>query len=99
MSSFRVEYVRLGRKQIGFSCQGTINHARSTRRYLTLTRMLSLVSFGPQRLQGRMFTMIVSWLGGGYAPRAQKPRCEPPLIAIFGGMDPPLLTCTAVSPP
>src|SRR5215472_19030890 len=46
-----------------------------------------------------MFVMIVSSPGGGYAPRAQYPRCEPPLISIFGGMEPPLPTWTAVWPP
>ena len=42
--------------------------------------------------QGRIFTMIVSGPGGGYAPFAQNPRCEPPLISIFGGMEPPFPT-------
>lgn len=42
--------------------------------------------------------MIVSGPGGGYAPLAQIPRCEPPLISIFGGMEPPALTCTAAWP-
>jgi hypothetical protein len=43
--------------------------------------------------------MIVSGPGGGYAPLAQNPRCEPPLISIFGGMEPPVPTCTAARPP
>jgi hypothetical protein len=30
--------------------------------------------------------------GGGNAPLAQIPTCEPPLISIFGGMEPPALT-------
>ena len=32
--------------------------------------------------------MIVSGLGGGYAPLAQFPRFWPPMIAIFGGREP-----------
>jgi hypothetical protein len=43
--------------------------------------------------------MIVSVAGGGYGPRDQNPRCEPPLISIFGGREPPVPTCTAVTPP
>ena len=42
--------------------------------------------------QGRIFSMIVSGPGGGYAAMAQNPRCEPPLISIFGGMEPPART-------
>ena len=42
--------------------------------------------------------MIVSGPEAGYAPLAQVPRCEPPLIEIFGGRDPPALTCTAAWP-
>jgi len=49
--------------------------------------------------QGRIFTITVSGLGGGYGPFAQNPRCEPPLISIFGGSEPPAPTCTAVWPP
>jgi hypothetical protein len=43
--------------------------------------------------------MIVSGPFGGYAPLAQNPRCEPPLISIFGGKEPPVPTCTAAMPP
>jgi hypothetical protein len=38
--------------------------------------------------------MIVSGADGGYAPRAQVPRCEPPLISIL----PPVASCTAAWP-
>jgi len=42
--------------------------------------------------------MIVSGQLARYAPRAQVPRWDPPLISILGGVDPPVLTCTAAWP-
>jgi len=50
--------------------------------------------------QGRTSTTTISVPagGGGNLPRAQASITEAPLIWIFGGMDPPALTCTAACP-
>src|SRR5580704_2597290 len=53
----------------------------------------SAVAFA-RRPYGKIFTMIVSGAAAGYAPWAQTPRCEPPLISIL----PPLASFTAAWP-